>query len=386
MAWARGRSEPMTNGSKALIAVAAACAIAAAGYASLKRKPADAAAATQAVVEFTQQDLVIVEPQPLEHTLPLTGTLSPFNEATLKAKVAGELIQVAVREGQSVEQGQVLARIDQTEVRARVAAREADVAAARAQLDWADKNRSTQRALLEKKFISQNAFDNIQSNYDVAVARLRAAEAELVVARKSLGDSVLVAPFSGIVAQRHVQAGERVALDAKVITVVNLSRLELEAAVPAAEIGRLRVGQQVTFRIDGFGTRVFSGRIERINPSTVSGSRSINVYAVIDNPQGELRGGLFAQGTVSLERVEGALVVPASAVREEIGQTFVYAIEDGLVKRKNVTVGAPDASGRVQVLRGLAAGERIVRVNLGALRDGVGARLAGPQPAETAKQ
>jgi len=386
MACARTRRKPMTNGSKALIAVAAACAIAAAGYASMKRKPADAAAAAQTFVEFTQQDLTIVEPQPLDHTLPLTGTLSPFNEATLKAKVAGELIQVAVREGQSVEQGEVLARIDQTEVRARVAAREADVAAARAQLDWANKNRSTQSALLDKKFISQNAFDNIQSNYDVAVAKLRSAESELVVARKSLGDSVLVAPFSGIVAQRHVQAGERVALDAKVITVVNLSRLELEAAVPAVEIGRLRVGQRVTFRIDGFGARVFSGRIERINPSTQAGSRSINVYAVIDNPEGVLRGGLFAQGAVTLERVEGALVVPASAVREEIGQTFVYAIEDGLVKRKSVTVGAPDAGGRVQVLRGLAAGERIVRVNLGALRDGAGARLAGPQPAETAKQ
>jgi RND family efflux transporter MFP subunit len=376
----------MTNRSKALIAIVAACAIGAAGYAGVKRKPADAAPAAQAVVEFAQQDLVIVEPQALEHTLPLTGTLTPFNEATVKAKVAGELIQVAVREGESVRQGQVLARIDQTEVRARVAARAADVAAARAQLDWADKNRSTQKALLDKKFISQNAFDNIQSNYDVAVARLRSAEAELVVARKSLGDSVLVAPFPGIVAQRHVQPGERVALDAKVVTVVNLARLELEAAVPAVEISRLRVGKQVAFRVDGFGARAFGGRLERINPSTESGSRSISVYAVIDNPEGVLRGGLFAQGTVSLERVEGALVVPASAVREEIGQTFVYAIEGGLVKRKNVAVGAADASGRVQVLRGLAAGERIVRVNLGALRDGVSARLAGPQPAETAKQ
>jgi len=376
----------MTKASKAVVAIVAVCAIALGGYAGVKRKPADTAPTAQAVVEFTQQDLVIVEPQPLEHTLPLTGTLTPFDEATIKAKVAGELIHVAVREGESVKQGQVLARIDQTEVRARLAAREADVAAARAQLDWADKNRSTQKALLDKKFISQNAYDNIQSNYDVAVARLRAAEAELVVARKSLGDSVLVAPFPGIVAQRHVQPGERVALDAKVITVVNLARLELEAAVPTVEISRLRVGQQVTFRIDGFGERAFGGRIERINPSTESGSRSINVYVVIDNPEGVLRGGLFAQGTVSLERVEGALVVPASAVREEIGQTFVYAIEGGLVKRKNVTVGAADASGRVQVLRGLAAGERIVRVNLGALRDGVSARLAGPQPAETAKQ
>lgn len=376
----------MTRASKAVIAMLAVGAIALGGYASVKRKPADAPPAAQAVVEFTQQDLYIVEPQTLEHTLPLTGTLTPFDEATVKAKVAGELVQVAVREGESVKQGQVLARIDQTEVRARVAAREADVAAARAQLVLADKNRSTQKALLDKNFISQSAYDNIQSSYDVALARLRAAEAELVVARKSLGDSVLVAPFPGIVAQRHVQPGERVALDAKVLTVVNLTRLELAAAVPAVEISRLRIGQQLTFRIDGFGERAFGGRIERINPSTEAGSRSISVYVVIDNPQGVLRGGLFAQGTVSLERVEGALLVPASAVREEIGQTFIYAIEDGLVKRKNVAVGAPDASGRVQVLRGLAAGERIVRVNLGALRDGVSARLAGPQPAETARQ
>lgn len=376
----------MTKQKTIALAALIVAGIAAGGFAAVRGKAPPSAPAAQPVAEFTQQDLYIVEPQPLEHTLPLTGTLTPFNEATIKAKVAGELMQVAVREGESVNQGQVLARIDQTEVRARVAAREADVAGARAQLDWADKNRSTQKALLDRKFISQNAFDNIQSNYDVAAAKLRSAEAELVVARKSLGDSVLVAPFPGIVAQRHVQPGERVALDAKVITVVNLSRLELEAAVPAAQISRLRVGQQVAFSVDGFGERAFGGRIERINPATVSGSRSINVYAVIDNPEGVLRGGLFAQGAVILERVERALVVPASAVREEIGQTFVYAIEDGLVKRKNVTVGAADASGRVQVLQGLAAGERIVRVNLGALREGVSARLAGPQPAETAKQ
>jgi membrane fusion protein (multidrug efflux system) len=376
----------MTKSKTVILAALVVAGIAVGGFAAVRGKAPASAPAAQPVVEFTQRDLYIVEPRLLERTLPLTGTLSPLTEATVKAKVAGELLEVAVREGESVRQGQVLARIDPTEVRARVAAREADVAAARAQLVWADKNRLTQKALLDKAFISQNAFDNIQSNYDVAVAKLRSAEAELIVARKSLGDSVLVAPFPGIVAQRHVQPGERVALDAKVITVVNLSRLELEAAVPAAEISRLRVGQEVAFSVDGFGERAFGGRIERINPGTVSGSRSINVYAVIDNPEGELRGGLFAQGAVSLERVEGALVVPASAVREEIGQTFVYAIEAGLVKRKNVTVGAPDASGRVQVLQGLAAGERIVRVNLGALREGVSARLAGPQPAETAKQ
>ena len=359
---------------------------AAGGFAAIRGKPSNAGPSVpgQPVLEFTQEDLFIAAPAPLERTLPLTGTLTPLTEATLKAKVAGELVEVTVREGRSVRSGQVLARIDQTEVLARVAAREADVEAARAQLVWADKNRNTQKALLEKSFISQNAFDNIQSHYDVAVAKLRAAQADLVVAHKSLGDSVLVAPFAGIVAERHAQPGERVALDAKVISIVDLSRLELEGAVPAAAIGQAKIGQQVSFRVDGFGEREFAGRIERINPATSAGSRSINVYAVIDNPDGALRKGMFAQGGLMLGRIENALVIPVSAVREEAGQSLVYALVDGAVKRKPIKTGPADAVGKVQILEGIEAGDRIVRSNLGALREGVAAHLAGPAPAQGA--
>ena len=354
-----------------------------------RQTAADAAAVAKSVgpvAEFLQDDLYIVEPRTLERVLPLTGSLAPLTEATVKAKVAGELVAVTVREGESVKQGQVLARIDLTEVEARVAARQADVEAAKAQLVWAEKNRGQQKALLDKAFISQSAFDNIQSNYDVAAARLRAAEAELVVARKSLGDAVLVAPFSGIVSLRHAQPGERVALDAKVVSIVDLSRLQLEASVPPAAIGLVQVGQAMNFHVEGFGEREFAGRIERINPAATVGSRSISVYAVIDNRDGLLRGGMFAQGALTLSHVDGALAVPASALREEIGQPFVYAIADGLVKKRNVKVGPADAAGRVQVLDGLAAGDRIVRVNLGSLREGVAARLSGPQPAETVKK
>jgi membrane fusion protein (multidrug efflux system) len=251
---------------------------------------------------------------------------------------------------------------------------------------WAEKNRNQQKALLEKSFISQSAFDNIQSNYDVAIARLHAADAELVVARKSQGDAVLVAPFSGIVSLRHAQPGERVALDAKVVSIVDLSQLQLEASVPPAAIGQVKIGQTMNFRVEGFGEREFAGRIERINPAATAGSRSISVYAVIDNREGLLRGGMFAQGALTLSRVDNALAVPASAVREDIGQTFVYAIQDGVVKRKNVKVGAPDPAGRVQVLEGLAAGDRIVRVNLGSLREGVTARFSGSEPSDLVKK
>ena len=368
------------------IAIAAVLLLAVSAFALRGRQTAADAAApgrnAGPVAEFLQDDLFTVEPRSLERTLPLTGSLAPLNEATVKAKVAGELVAVTVREGESVKQGQVLARIDITEVQAKVAAREADVEAAKAQRTFAEKNRAQQKALLDKAFISQSAFDNIQSNYDVAVARLHAAEAELVVARKSLGDAVLVAPFSGIVSQRLAQPGERVALDAKVVSIVDLAQLQLEASVPPAAIGQVKVGQAMNFRVEGFGEREFAGRIERINPAATTGSRSISVYAVIDNREGLLRGGMFAQGALTLSSIDGALAIPASAVREEIGQTFVYAIEDGRVRKKNVQVGLADAAGRVQVLEGLATGDRIVRVNLGSLREGVAARLSGLQPAE----
>ena len=370
-----------------LFLVGAVVVVAAAGYAAVRGKRAEQRpAASTPVVEFLQNDLYIVEPGALEQMLPLTGSLAPLTEATVKAKVAGELVEVTVREGESVKQGQKLAVIDLTEVQARVAARQADLEAAKAQLVWAEKNRTTQKALLDKAFISQNAFDNIQSNYDVAVAKVRAAQADLVVAQKALGDAMLVAPFAGIVSLRHAQPGERVPLDAKVVSIVDLSRLQLEASVPPAAIAQVRVGQPISFRVEGFGDREFAGRIERINPAATAGSRSIAVYATIDNREGVLRSGLFAQGALTLSRIESTLAVPASAVREEIGQTFVYAIDNGVLKRRNVKVGVPDATGRVQVLEGLAAGDRIVRANLGSLREGATARLAGPEPVETAQR
>ncbi len=374
-----------------ILLLVALATIAGAGiFGALRSRGAEATAPSApkaGVLEFVPEDLYAVRRETLTRALPITGTLSALTSATVKAKVAGELVEVTVREGQTVQRGQLLARIDQTEVQARVAARAADAEAARAQLRLAEKNRVTQKALLDKNFISQNAFDTTQSGYDVAAARLRAAEADLVSAQKTLGDAALLAPFSGIVSERHAQPGERVPLDAKILSIVDLSRLTLEASVPASTIARVKVGQPVAFRVDGFGERSFAGRIERINPATAAGSRSISVYALIGNADGLLRGGLFAQGELILERLENTLVVPASAVHEEVGRSFVYAIENGQLRRRPVKIGLADPSGTVQVLEGLAAGDRVVRSNLGQLRDAAVVQIrdhpaaATPRPA-----
>lgn len=344
---------------------------------TLRERPAEPVAASAAtpILEFLPDDLHVVAPYRLQRTLAITGTLMPRAEATVKARVAGEIAELPVREGQPVRQGQAIGRIDAQDTQARVNARAADLEAAKAQVVLAQKNRATQLALLERRFISQNAFDTTQSSYDVAIARQASAEAELALARKSLGDTRLEAPISGIVAERLAQPGERVAVDARVLRIVDISQLELEAAVPAADITRMRIGQPLALRADGFDEREFSGRIERINPGTVAGSRAINIYAVIANPDGLLRAGTFVRGAVSLDSDAPVSAIPASAVRDELGTTYVYVIDGDVLKKRTVRAGPADAGAMMPVLAGLAAGERIVRANLGTLREGSQVRI-----------
>jgi RND family efflux transporter MFP subunit len=351
-------------------------ALAFASLAACNRAPPPAAAGT-ALIEFVASDLVSAELRPMAPMVQLSGTLRPWREATVKAKVAGELQALTVREGDAVKQGQVIGRIDATDYRARLAGNEADVAAAAAALGVAEKNQATQESLLAKNFISRNAYDTTAGNRDAAKARLDAARAAADVGRKALADTTLVAPMDGIVSARIVQAGERVPVDGRIVTIADITRLELAAAVPPTDAARLAVGSEITLGVEGLeGVRI-SGRIERINPSAAPGSRSIELYAVIDNREGRLRGGLFAQGQVAAGVAQEKVAVPASALREEGGVQVLYVLAGDKVQRRQVRTAIAQA-GWVAIEEGLAAGERVVRYNLGPLKDGSAAKVKPP--------
>src|SRR5262249_46937886 len=153
--------------------------------------------------------------------------------------------------------------------------------------------------LLRQKFISQNAFDTTQSVYDAADANMRSAEAQLRLAQKAINDAEIRAPFAGIIAKKIVNPGEKVAMDSPLFGLVDLGKMEIEAPAPASEVPSVRVGHAATFRVDGFGDRTFDGKVERINPMTEAGSRSITLYISVANRDGALRGGMFAKGQIA---------------------------------------------------------------------------------------
>ena len=330
-------------------------------------------------LQFTAQDLAVVESRPLSRWLPVSGTLQPVHQATVKAKVSGEVRHVAVREGESVKAGQVLARVDTADLDARLAERVGALESARAQLRLAEKTRAMHNRLLAEKFISQNAFDGSESSHSVAQGSVKSAEAQVRLAQNAIRDAVVTSPLSGIVAKRHVQPGEKVAFDAPLVTVVDLRELELAALVPAGDVPELKVGMPVDLGVDGFGDRRFSGRVERINPSTEPGTRAIHVYVGLPNNDAALRAGMFVSGRIAIASSAPAPTLPATAVRTEAGQSYVWTIDSGKLVRRMVVLGRRDEdAGLVEIRTSLPPGVPVLAARFDNLKEGAPAIVRAP--------
>ena len=339
---------------------------------------APAATAATAVLEFLATDVLVIQPRDLRQTLPLSGSLRAVNQAAVKARVAGEVREVLVREGEAVKAGQLLIKMDASDYQARLEQAKGSLMAARGQLDMAGKARDNNKALLSKGFISQNAFDNAASQYDIAQANVESAKGALDVAKKALSDTVITAPISGLISSRSVQPGEKVSADNRLLDVIDLRQMEMEAAVPTSDIMRITPGQEVQVRVEGMN-QPLPGKVARINPATQAGSRSIMVYIQIDNPQGLLRVGMFGEAQLTLAKKSGALSVPQSAIQTEAGNPVVYTIENGKLALRQVTLGIRGDDGQgnaVEVVKGLENGAQVVKNNLGNLRVGTAVRFA----------
>lgn len=345
------------------------------------------AAQTQGQIEFSQNDVFTAEVREITQGLAVSGTVKALNYAVIKARVAGEVKEIKVREGDSVTAGQVLARIDPLEYQRRFEQAQEQASAAKSQMEIAQRQWDTNKALVDQGFISKTALDNSLASFQGAVASHKAAIAGADVARKSLDDSVLRAPFSGVIAVRAAQLGERVGIDAKVLELVDLRQLEVEAPLSPSDSLDVKMGQTARLQIEDRADLV-TAHVTRMSPSAQAGSRSVLVYLTLDKPAG-LRHGLFAKGTLGLVNSQ-VLAVPLTSVRTDHPSPYVQVVEKVgetmQVRHQTVEMGirGHDASGKDPqewvAVKGLAAGSVVLKGQVGAMREGMAVRFTTASP------
>ena len=376
----------MKSSTKWILGAACLLLIAVGGARVWAKRQADATATATAaikaeqVVDLAAGDVFTVQSIELSQGIPISGSLKAVNSALVKARVAGELQGLAVREGDAVKAGQLIARVDSSEYAARVRQSQETADAAKAQIDMAQRSFDNNKSLVDQGFISRTALDMSLATLQSAQANHKAALAGLDIARKSVQDTVLTAPISGIVSQRMAQPGERVGIDARVVEIVDVSRLELEAQLSAADSVQVRVGQTARLKLEGRSEEI-AATVIRINPSASSNSRSVLVYLNVASLPG-LRQGLFAQGMLDTVK-ESALAVPLSAVRTDKPQPYVQLIENGRVVHKVVeTGGRGEANGITLVaIKNIASGAVLAGASAGNLRENTLVSLPGTGPA-----
>ncbi|MFC5474349.1 efflux RND transporter periplasmic adaptor subunit [Paraherbaspirillum soli] len=334
------------------------------------------AAPKAGVFELAANDVALIDARELHLTLPISGSLMPLVQATVKAKVAAEVRETLIQEGMAVSRGQVLARLDTADLQARRATQQAALDEAKAKLTLANKNHDINQMLLKQKYISQNAFDTAHNSVELAEAAVKSASSQLDIAQRAMDDAVIHAPIAGIVSKRNIQTGDKVSLDSPLFCIMDLSQLTLEAQVPASEIPHIRPGQEVSFLVDGFQGRNFSGKVNRINPTTETGSRTIKVYIAVDNADGALKGGMFAKGTITLQKSAVTPLVPLTALRRENGADVVYKIENNQVVAQAVKLGLRNEDENMaEVTAGLAKGAHVIVVKLDGVKPGSAVKM-----------
>jgi RND family efflux transporter MFP subunit len=331
----------------------------------------------------TPDNIAVVVRDMIESGPTISGALTPDRAAVIRAEVGGPVVQTFADEGTAVAAGAVLARIDDASLRESALSARSAVRSAEQAAQVAKRNVERSEALAKAGAISERDLEAARVSASSAEAQLADATARLTLAEDQLENAQVRAPFSGVVSDRPVSAGDVVSPGTALFTVVDPASMKLEAAVPAAQIGAIRVGAPVQFVVQGYTGRVFTGRVQRVNPAADPVTRQVGITITIPNAGRTLVSGLYAEGRVGTER-RTALVVPTSGVDLASPIPTVVRLKNGKVEKVDVQVGIRDEQNeRVEIVSGLAAGDTLLIGPAQGISPGTTVRV---QPVDAARQ
>lgn len=345
---------------------------------------ADAAAAAETTTIGTE-NIAVVTNGVLQSGPTVSGALLPEREASVHAQISGSVLQTYVDEGQAVRAGQTLARIEAGGLQDVYLSARAGVTAASNSSDIARRELARSEKLLAAGAVAERDIEQARRNAGAATAALADARARLSTAQKQVGNTVVTAPISGIVSARPVSAGDVVQPGAALFTVVDPSSMRLEGSVPAEDLAQVRLGAPVTFTVNGYPGRTFTGRVARVNPTADPATRQVRVVISIPNGEGRLVGGLFAQGRLASESRTG-MVAPITAVDSRSNMPAVFRIKAGKVERLPVQLGLQDeGSERIEITSGVQVGDTLLLGAAQGITPGTTVRISAPSDNAPAK-
>ncbi|MBP6344846.1 efflux RND transporter periplasmic adaptor subunit [Neisseriaceae bacterium CLB008] len=340
----------------------------------------EANAAANASKQLSEVDIAKAEVQALSAGLAFTGNLHPYDQALVNSEVGGTLNNVAVREGEWVKKGQLLAQIDNVSLNQIVQEQQAQVANSLANLNLAKIKLKQQQTLFEQGFISKLALDEAHNQFAVSQGSHNAQLAQLAQAQKSVRDLVIYAPMSGIVYERAVNAGEVITANSKLFAIANVDTLEITATLSNQQIPLVHLGQAVRFRVDGDDTE-HQGTVKRINAVADTNTRDFKAFVAVNNVNGALKAGQFAQGSIVTDATDAFPLIPSSALQTNAnGQQFVWAVRDLKLQQQLVTVMLEDPQSRRVAVTGIEPNTIVLKQTVLGLKAGDAVTLPKTHP------
>jgi membrane fusion protein (multidrug efflux system) len=360
--------------------------------------------------------LVAAQERTLPTTLDVTGTLMADAQTDIASEIEQRVVEISVERGQYVTAGQVVARMDDQDAKNLLREAEAteaqirerlglvngqafdplktpEVQQARATMERAEADYKRFAQLIEDGAVSRSEHDlrradylATKAQYETTVNQVRqlyqsllAQKVRVAMGRKAVEDTIIRAPFSGLIAEKAVSVGRYTKKGDRIATIVRVDPLRIELTIPEGAVAAVRKGQKVSFTVQSYPGRQFEGTIAYVGPAVRAESRALVVEAIVPNPKSLLQPGLFATARIELPAARASVMVPAAAVKSDGGVFKLFIAKGDRAEARLVQVGR-EAAGRLEILRGLAAGERVVSPHVPGLADG--ALIAAAQEAK----
>jgi RND family efflux transporter MFP subunit len=330
------------------------------------------------VLTVGPENVAIVQRGLLSSGPAISGALTPEREATIRAETGGSLVQTYVDQGSRVSKGQLLGRIDASAIEDQYLSARSAVTAAQSSADNAKRELERTERLFSAGAIAQRDLDQARNANTAAQSQLADAKARLANAAKQLAYTKIEAPFSGIVSLRSASAGDVVSPGTALFTVVDPTSMRFEASVPADQLSQARVGAPVSFTVNGYPGRTFTGKVSRVSPTADPATGQVRITVAVPNPASGLVGGLFADGRIASQAHE-ALTVPYTAVDVRGVRPWVLRVKGGKAERQDVQLGLRDeATERVEITSGVQTGDTLLLGTAQGITPGTPVRVSAP--------